>query len=444
MALLLGVLPLGPAQRAGAQGEAKPRFEISPKTWLVGEKGLDIRLVDLKPNQAVTVIAQLGQFVSRTEAKADQQGCVGLNGPMETGPKTGGPYRILWSMKQDAAAQPTKPPDVVQLRAEVDEKVVATGALQLNFGTDNDTKVERVEVKEDGLRGVFFLPRGQGRFPGVLMVSGSTGGLRGDLERSAALLAHRGFATLALAYFSYEGLPERLEEIPLEYFETALKWMQRHKQVREDRLAVVGTSRGGELALLLGSKFPQLRAVVAYVPSHVPWGSFPWKEDDLKQGIARPAWTYRKEPIPFVDLSADKNYAKKLLQKDATLYGKWVLDYLRENEQAVQKAAIPVENTNGPVLLITGTDDKMWPSTYMAEEVMKRLAPRKGKYADRHLKYDGCGHSFGLPGMPVRVGRFKHRQNGAEVDRGGNPEGSAWAAWDSWIEVNSFLSTSLK
>ncbi len=74
---------------------------------------------------------------------------------------------------------------------------------------------------------------------------------------------------LALAYFGLENLPPELYEIPLEYLETAIRWMSNQPTVNADRLAVVGGSRGGELALLLGATFPKLRAVVACVPSGV-------------------------------------------------------------------------------------------------------------------------------------------------------------------------------
>ena len=57
-----------------------------------------------------------------------------------------------------------------------------------------------------------------------------------------------------------------------------------------ERVGVIGTSRGGELVLLLGATFPQVVAVVANVPSHVVW----------RRGGTRSAWTYRGEPLPAV------------------------------------------------------------------------------------------------------------------------------------------------
>ena len=62
--------------------------------------------------------------------------------------------------------------------------------------------VRKVTVKSGRLRGIAFLPEGDGPFPSVLVFSGSGGGLGGlgGVEFSAALLASHGFATLALAY----------------------------------------------------------------------------------------------------------------------------------------------------------------------------------------------------------------------------------------------------
>ncbi|CAJ0966432.1 unnamed protein product [Ranitomeya imitator] len=76
--------------------------------------------------------------------------------------------------------------------------------------------------------GSLFLPPGPGPFPGVLEVPGAGGGL---LEYKASLLASRGFATLALAYYNYEDLPKDMKELQLEYFEEAVNYMLQHPQV---------------------------------------------------------------------------------------------------------------------------------------------------------------------------------------------------------------------
>jgi hypothetical protein len=60
--------------------------------------------------------------------------------------------------------------------------------------------------------------------------------------------------------------PGELLDQPLEYFGDALDWLAAQPQVRADAIAVKGSSRGGELSLLLGATFHAVRAVAAVVP----------------------------------------------------------------------------------------------------------------------------------------------------------------------------------
>lgn len=72
------------------------------------------------------------------------------------------------------------------------------------------------------------LPAGPGPFPAVIDLFGGAGGL---IEFRAGLLASRGFAVLALAFFAYEDLPRTLTQLDLEYFEEAANLLLRHPKV---------------------------------------------------------------------------------------------------------------------------------------------------------------------------------------------------------------------
>lgn len=58
------------------------------------------------------------------------------------------------------------------------------------------------------------------KLPAIVDLYGTRGGLN---ELRAALLASRGFVTLALAYFNYKDLPNRIDDVELEYFDVSDK-----------------------------------------------------------------------------------------------------------------------------------------------------------------------------------------------------------------------------
>lgn len=67
-----------------------------------------------------------------------------------------------------------------------------------------------------------------GPFPGIVDIFGAGGGL---LEYRASLLAGKGFAVMALAYYKYEDLPKSMNTLHLEYFEEAVHYLRNHPQV---------------------------------------------------------------------------------------------------------------------------------------------------------------------------------------------------------------------
>ena len=155
---------------------------------------------------------------------------------------------------------------------------------------------------------------------------------------------------LQLAYFSEEGLPDELLRIPLEYFRTASEWLGAQEGIDSDRIVVFGVSRGGELALLLGSTYPDLvHAVVAYVPSS---SVFPAIVDQ-----AQPAWTLRGAAVP--------------------------------------SEAIAVERISGGVFLVGGRSDALWPSGPSVELIVARLRAN-GRHDFTALNYERAGHAVGI------------------------------------------------
>jgi acetyl esterase/lipase len=288
------------------------------------------------------------------------------------------------------------------------------------------TGVRTVAVRERGLAGLLFRPDTSDARPAVLVLGGSEGGLL-FAAQTAALLASHGMVSLALAYFRFEQLPPHLVEIPLEYFETALQWLSAQPGVKPDALAVVGRSRGAELALLLGSRLSSLRSMVAYCPSSVTWNGL--RGERLADS---PAWTAAGRGISFASLSA-----LTPPQLRARTFGRTPVRLSPLFETALagplaRDAFIPVERGRGSILLISGDDDGMWPSGVMGDQIVARLGEHRYPFPFRHCRYPGAGHLMRPPGVPTSVlaGAF---------ELGGIGAMQARANRAAWSETLTFL-----
>jgi hypothetical protein len=126
-------------------------------------------------------------------------------------------------------------------------------------------------VTDNGMFANYFPAKGGGRKPGILLLGGSEGGLARDLLRQAVLLQHDGYNVLHVAYHNAPGKPASLTAVPLEEFRRGLDWLKTRPEVDPASLAVVGYSKGAEAALLIATRYPGIRAVVAGMPSSVAW-----------------------------------------------------------------------------------------------------------------------------------------------------------------------------
>jgi dienelactone hydrolase len=395
-------------------------LDITPRRVLMDEVAV-IKASGLVPGEHVTIRGRLTDGVdhawaAKAEFVADEHGVVDVSKQAPAG----GSYKgvsamgLIWSMmpetKDAKVYQAPKQLGAQTIRFELERKggTVVTAELEQISMADG---VRRVELK-GALHGVLFEPTDAGPHSGVLVLGGSEGGVP---LRNAAWLAAHGYAALALAYFRYEDLPEKLEAIPLEYFGKAVAWMMQRPEIASERIGVMGTSRGGELALQLGAIYSQIKAVVAYVPASVRYPACcgdtraPW------------AWTLGGRPLPF---------ANPPFRSD--------LDERRDT-------AIEVEKTRGPILVISGEDDGVWPSSSMASVVISRLKLNHFTYHYEHLRYAHAGHRAGHPAItPEWHGAIRHPISGREIHWGGTPQGNAESSLDATPKVLEFLRQSLR
>jgi dienelactone hydrolase len=401
---------------ASSVGLRAQTLEVTPNRVMVDEVAT-IRATGLQPNEHVSIHAELidgtgDKWSSQAEFIADAQGAIDTSKQ----PPVAGSYKkdasaplqamgLVWSM-MPASRKETRYQPPRNFGAQTIEFQLMRGTTELATAHLEQVAmaegIERVTLRDAGLRGVLFLPPGQDKHPGILVLGGSEGGVP---ARRAAWFASHGYAALALAYFRYEDLPNELAGIPLEYFGRALSWMARQPQIDADHIGVSGTSRGGELALQLGSMYPVIKAVVAYVPANVRYRaccgftSVPY------------TWTWTGKPLAFGEDS---------------------------------RAAIDVERTQGPILLISGEADGVWSSSSMADSVIARLKKAHFSYSFANLKYPQAGHASGRPEIvPAWEGRGQNPLTGREVDLGGTPKGNAESTLDAIPKVLAFLKESL-
>lgn len=299
----------------------------------------------------------------------------------------------------------------------------------------DDRFVTGETVRTEAVNGRFFPGLGEGPHPGVLVLHGG-GGARGYEQTYAAMLAEHGYNVFCVEYFGAPGIRDALAEVPLEEFGNAAEWLLDRADTSGNRVGVVGFSRGGEASLLVGSTFDTVGVVVAHVPSCYAWAAPAWMEG---VGENQPTWTYGGEPVPyfFVDEYVDgcldeDDSIDEPLGGDEPSASKLALQ--RAPASALEKATIPVEDIDGPVLLVSGEQDTVWPSAMLAERARHRLSEHDHPWEFEHLRFPDAGHAIRVPY------RFDGETDPAEVhDFGGTHRANNRASARAWESTLGYL-----
>jgi dienelactone hydrolase len=428
VALLMTTAPVGAA--SSGRPKSRPRIVVPTHSVQVDQR-FHIAVNGVAPNALVQLDMTLdigtNRWKSEAVFRADRRGRVELasEAPVAGDYRGVDPMGLIWSAHLDGTV--VAPPDsvswtdTVHLSASTAGHEVATADVTRYYLRPGGRSTD---VRDRGLVGTLFEPPGGGRHPAVIVLGGSEGG-KAVPELIAALLASHGYDALALAYFDLSGtlagIPTSLSHIPLEYFGTAIDWLSDQPTVEPNHIAVMGASRGGELALLLGTRYPQLEAVVASAPSSVVWSATP---SITQPDVTQPAWTQNGQPVPF------------LIPKvfDGPSPYDWYLNALTD-PNANPAATIPVEQIHGPVLVINGADDQLWPSQPMTRMIMERLRSHHHPDHDVHLSEPKTGHIVAFPYEPL-TGDI-----GPGI--GGTPAGAAHGGRAAWTRTLRFLHRAL-
>ncbi|WP_292027639.1 alpha/beta fold hydrolase [Brevundimonas sp. UBA2416] len=277
-----------------------------------------------------------------------------------------------------------------------------------------------VELREAGLVADYFAADPATASPGAIIVLGGSEGGLGGSRNLARRLAAAGFDAIAVSYFGESGQSSRLDQVPIEPVARAREWLEARPGPGE-AIAVLGVSKGGELALLTASRDPAIKAVVAAVPSHVVWQGI-----DMQGGMTGSSWTSGGVPLAYVPYDLSNGFISV-----HALYAGSIASAPAETE-------IPVEQIAGPILLVSGQADTLWPSTEMANRVEQRLRTHGFAHGVTHLAYADAGHAvFGAPVRADTPGLERALSVGGTID------GLVAARADLWPRVLAFLKDAL-
>lgn len=408
------------------------------------DEELIIKVVGAKKNTKVTIHASTydekhKKFSSYANFVTNEEGTANVSQQPIAGTYVeADPSGLFWSMEHsgsklgDYYEKNNADKISIDLILQVEGKEVDAVTINRYFYMEDTIKET---VQHGKTIGTLFHPKRKGQYPAVLILSGSDGGAQ---EHAAALLATKGYTTLALAYFGVEGLPKDLENIPLEYFQEATKWLKNHPYVNGD-INLMGHSRGGELALLLGATFDDYQSIIASAPSA-------YMTPGMKNGIFSPvpSWTSNQQTLVNVKFkfrfktitSMLKNW---ILKKPISYLSIW--DDTLKKQKALEKARIPVENIHSPMLLIAGEGDQLWPSSQYVKIMEANLQNTKWSKSNRYLYYENAGHFLSFPyslvNLPANV--FMNIGGKMTMTFGGSKRGNAEAAKDSWKQILTFL-----
>ncbi|XP_040188258.1 acyl-coenzyme A thioesterase 1-like [Rana temporaria] len=399
-------------------------LRVSPERCLFDDP-LRLEVIGLIPGQEVSVrteltdeggesFTSLGRYRAGSGGELDLSRSPALEGGTFSGVEAEGP---LWALEPRNGLRRFVKKDVripltvrFSLHQEPAGDVLSTAVQERSFLGEG---VRRIPVREGRVRATLFIPPGPGPFPGVIEIQGTGGGL---LEYKASLLASRGFATMALAYYNYEDLPKDMKAFHLEYFEEAMNYMLQHPKVKGPGIGLLGHSKGGDLVVSMASFLKGITAAAV-----------------VNGAVANVAADLHYKDITLPAIGYDP--------KKATFPKPGFMDirdvFNNPLEEPNRQSLIPIWRAHCKFLFIVGEDDRNWKSDFYAQTACN-LLEEHGKEKPEVVYYPKAGHYIEPPYYPL-CKAFIHKLVGLPCVWGGEPKAHNFAQVDSWKRIQAFF-----
>lgn len=114
---------------------------------------------------------------------------------------------------------------------------------------------------------LFTKDAARGKMPGLVLGHGFAGALYPAMARH---LANLGYAVLSISFRGYgQSGGERGRVVPADQiadFKNSLTWLSQRREVDPDRLAIIGSSLGGSVAIMAAAQDPRMKVCVVGCP----------------------------------------------------------------------------------------------------------------------------------------------------------------------------------
>ncbi|MEM0577387.1 acyl-CoA thioester hydrolase/BAAT C-terminal domain-containing protein [Flavobacterium polysaccharolyticum] len=233
-------------------------------------------------------------------------------------------------------------------------------------------------IRVKNIEAILYLGKGK-KQPLIVGLGGSEGGNAWTSDywkKTRNKFIEKGYAFLAIGYFGCKNTPAILDKIAIEDVHNAIQEASKNKKINKKKIAIVGGSRGADLALLIGSYYKNIKCVIGLVSSHAV---FPGHTQEFNSSC----WTFQGKQLPFVPVNDEA--VPFLMKRDL----RGTFEAMLKDSVAEEKALIKVENIKAPILLLSATKDEICPSTPMAEKIIRRLKSFHFKYHFNHISIEG-------------------------------------------------------
>lgn len=414
--------------RFGRSMSGSVELRVSPERCLFDDP-LRLEVIGLIPGQEVSLrteltdeggepFTSLGRYRAGSGGDLELSRSPALEGGTFTGVEAEGP---LWALEPRNGMRRMVKKDVrspltvrFSLHQEPAGDVLSTAVQERSFLGEG---VSRIPVREGRVRATLFIPPGPGPFPGIIDLYGTGGGL---MEHRASLLANYGFVTMALAFFGYDNLPSHLGGLHLDYFREALEFLKQYPKVNKQEIGIIGLSKGADLAITMATFLPGIKAVVSICGCNANTMA-PLPCD----GFVLPCLEFRPEKVKLTE-TGELDCSESM---DNPM------------DPVFQDCLIPAERSSASFLLLSGLDDRNWPSASYSKQFVARLKEHKKEVESYY--YPGAGHLLEPPYFPLCKASH-HKLLGMPIIWGGQLRAHAKAQEGAWKKILRFFSKQLK